>query len=44
MLSNKYTYIIINASYEGICVEFERKQHKIGFPNFKFPASTNNLF
>jgi len=26
-----------DASDEGICVEFERKkQHKIGFPTFKF--------
>jgi len=30
---NLQTYIMINASYEGICVEFERKkQHNIGFP------------
>ena len=37
-------YIIINASNKGICVEFERKkQHNIGFPSFKLPASTKNL-
>ena len=36
------TYIIINASYEGICAEFEREQN-IGFPTFKLSASTNLL-
>ena len=31
----------MNVSYEDICVEFERKiQQNIGFPTFKFPAST----
>ena len=44
-LTNQYTstctYVKKNASYEGICVEFERKkQYKIGFPTFQFPAST----
>ena len=27
-----------------MCVEFERKkQHNIGFPTFKLPASTKNI-
>jgi len=26
-----HTYIIINASYEGICVEFERKTTQLWF-------------
>ena len=25
ILRNKHTYIVINAFYEGICVEFQRK-------------------
>ena len=30
----------MNASYEGICVEFKRKQqHNIVFPTFKLPPS-----
>jgi len=24
---NNHTYIIINVSYEGICVQFERRKH-----------------
>jgi len=33
--------MIINASYEGICVEFERKkQQNIDFPASKLPSST----
>ena len=41
---NKHAYIyLINASYEGIRVEFESKNTtKIGFPTFKMPASTKN--
>ena len=32
-------HIIVNDFYEGICVEFERKQqHKIALPTFKSPA------
>jgi len=27
ILKNKHTYIIINASYEGICVEFKNKNN-----------------
>ena len=31
----------MNASDEGICIEFERKsKHNIGFPTFKLPTST----
>jgi len=34
----------IYASYEGICVEFERKkQHKISFPTFELLTSTKSL-
>ena len=30
----------MNASFEGICVEFERKkQHNIGFSTFKFETA-----
>ena len=40
----KHTYIMINASNEGICVEFWRKkQHNLDLPTFKLPTSTNNL-
>ena len=36
--------LITNATYNGNCVEFERKkQHNIGFPTFKLPTSTKNL-
>jgi len=36
--------IVINASYEGICVEFQRlKPHKFGFPTFKLSASSKNV-
>ena len=43
-LQNWHTYIKINDSNEGICVEFRRKkQHNIGLPTFKLPASTKNL-
>jgi len=42
-LFKKLAYIFtINASYEGICVELERKQHNIGFPTFKLQGSTKN--
>ena len=35
---------MINASYNGIYVEFERKKpHNIDFPTFKLTASTKNL-
>ena len=38
---------MINASNEGIYVEFERKKtpqhHHLGLPTFKLPASTINL-
>ena len=27
ILRNKHAWIIINAAYEGICVDFERKKH-----------------
>jgi len=38
---HKNTYIIINASNDGIYVEFERKkEHNLGLPNFKLPTST----
>jgi len=31
-------------TYEGICVEFERKKtHNIGVPSFRFPASTKHI-
>ena len=37
-------YIMINASYEGICVEIEEKQqYNLGLPTLKSPASTKNL-
>ena len=36
----KNTYIIINASNDGICVEFEKKEHNLGLPTFKLPTST----
>ena len=32
----------MNGSYEGICVKF--KQNNIGFPTFKLPPCTTNLF
>jgi len=36
---------MINTSYEGICVEIERKkQHNIGFPTFQMPVSAKNCF
>jgi len=36
--------MMINASNDGICVEFRRKtQHKIGLPTFKLPASTKHI-
>jgi len=39
-----YTYVIIVASYEGICVEFKSKRKQnTRFPTFKLPASTYNL-
>ena len=41
-LRNKHTCIIIDASYEEICDEFEGKNN-IGFPTFKLPAHTKNL-
>jgi len=32
---------MINASYEGICVELLKKQqHNLGLPTSKLPAST----
>jgi len=32
---------MINASYEGICVEvWRKKQHNLGLPTFKLHAST----
>ena len=31
-----------NASYEGTCVW--KQQHNIGFPTFKLPAYTKNIF
>ena len=37
-------YIMINASNEGICVEFWKKNKKnIGLPTFKLPANNKNL-
>jgi len=33
---------MINASYERICVR--KQQHNIGFPTFKLPQVTRNLF
>ena len=37
-----HTYFIINACYERICVEYERKKHNIiGF--FYLPATTKNI-
>ena len=43
IVRNKLKYIVINASYEGICVEFEKTHnHNIGFFTFKLTASTNN--
>jgi len=36
--------IIMNASYEVICAEFDRgKHHNLGFPTFKLPSSTKNI-
>jgi len=35
-----HTYIIINTSNGGVCVEFEKK-YNTGFPCFKLPESTN---
>jgi len=35
---------MINASNEGICVEFCRKNpHNLGLPTFKLPTSTKNI-
>ena len=34
---------MINASYEGICVEFERKKYTIGVPSFKLPACIKTI-
>ena len=34
---------MITASYEGICVEFEKNQYNISFPTFKLQAHINNL-
>ena len=31
VLRNKHAYIIINGSYEGICVEFEQKTTTLDF-------------
>ena len=31
-----HTYIKINVSYEGVCVEFEgKKEYNIGFPTYR---------
>ena len=39
----KLTYFIINASNEGICVEFWRKkEYNLGLPTFKLPTSTKH--
>jgi len=32
---------MVNASNEGICVEFWRKKHNLSLPTFKLTASTN---
>jgi len=42
-LAYRKSYIIINASYEDICVAFEEKQHNIGVPTFKLPASAKHI-
>ena len=36
-------YIIVNASYEGIFVEFERKPTQVGCPTSKLLTSTLHL-
>ena len=39
-----YTYIITNASYEEICVVFERKkQHNIGFVTFSLSVMCKHI-
>ena len=44
ILRNRHTYIMTNASNEGICVVFDRKkQHNLGLPTFKSPQSTKIL-
>ena len=42
-LRGYHTYIIKNATEEGICVGYERekKQNNIDFPSSKLPTSTN---
>ena len=41
---NDHVYIIINASYEGIWVEFEKKDNTtLVFPTFKLPSGTDNI-
>ena len=34
---------MINASNEGICVEFGRKKHNLSLPTFKLPTSTKTI-
>ena len=42
ILRSQHACIITNASYDGICVWFERKkQHNIGSPTFTLPTSSN---
>jgi len=44
ILRNKHTYLMINASNEGICVDLCKKQkHNLCLPAFKLAASTTNL-
>ena len=31
----------MNASYDGICVKFKRKNNTTGFPTFKLPVRTH---
>ena len=44
-LRNQHSYIILNASYKEICVEFERETNNTtkGFSYFQIAESTKNI-